>query len=284
MTELILGTAQFGNAYGATNAIGRLGDSDVAELLGMARAAGIRTLDTAADYGDSQERLGRLAPAGNRYITKFSLGEGRPAAEWLYDRSRRMLGVESLQGVLFHRLSDLHDPRCAETVDLLREGRAAGVIDRIGVSIYDAADLELALSVFPDLDLLQLPANILDRRLLDDAGVAALAARGVLLHVRSAFLQGILLADPDTLAPFFQALAPVLRELRRVALESGVTLAGLLLRYLRDHPLVGGVVVGATTRAELAEITAEWSAAVVVPLPEVDDLPAKLLDPRLWPR
>jgi aryl-alcohol dehydrogenase-like predicted oxidoreductase len=285
MTQLILGTAQLGSAYGVTNTRGRLADDEVRSLLELARAAGVVTFDTAADYGDSQQRLGAFAPSGGRYVTKFSLpAVTEPDADSLYGRSMADLRVSSLAGLMFHKMSDLDDSRAARTIELMREARDRGAVERIGVSIYDDTDLAKAVQTFRDLTLMQFPGNILDGHLLDSPVMQELHASGVELHVRSAFLQGILLADPSTLSPFFAPLAPALVHLAKVASHTGTTVLGLALRYLRDHPLVDGVVVGATTPAELEAILAEWQ------LPqsgiESNDLgvPRSLLDPRLWPR
>ena len=286
MTRLVLGTAQFGAAYGVTNAIGRLSDDDVTGLLSSAAECGIDTFDTAADYGDSQTRLGALAPAARRYITKFSLPESgaRIDAAELFGRSAETLHVDRLAGVMFHKIADLGDARAAATVEVLREARSNGLVERIGVSIYDSDDLELALSVFADLDLVQLPGNLIDGRLINSAAITDLRASGAEIHVRSALLQGILLAEPVGLPDFFAPLAPVLETLRADAAAQGTTVLGLALRYLRDHRNVDGVVVGATTTSELAAIVDEW-ALEGAPQPGLGaDLPDELLDPRRWPK
>lgn len=279
MTELVLGTAQFGSAYGATNAVGRLTDRQVAAVLDVARRGGITTFDTAADYGDSQARLGSLAPAGAGFVTKFSLGDGAPDAHALYRASMAVLGVDALAGVMFHRLSDLDDERAAAAVQLLRDGRDRGEIARAGASIYDADDLGRALAVFPDLDLVQVPGSIVDQRLLDDPRLAAIRERGGQVHVRSAFLQGLLLADPDTLPPYFDELRPAVLELR----DRAGTPLGAALRFLRDHDGVDGVVVGATTPDELQAIVIEWEGAEPSSTPLRTAVPAGILDPRGWP-
>lgn len=284
MTRLILGTAQFGDAYGVTNRRGRIDDEGVAAVLEVARAAGIDTFDTAADYGDSQQRLGALRREGDRFITKFALPDdgALPDQEQIYRRSMRMLGVDRLEGVMFHRVADLRDERCAAVVELLRDARMSGEVGRIGVSIYDVDDLRVAQASFPDLDLLQYPGSILDGRLLEEPELRELQDSGVELHVRSAFLQGLLLTPPSAMPPGLEELAPRVDELGRIAVASQETVLGIALRYLRDHPRVDGVVVGALAPAELAAITLEWGGAGISAAPMGSGLAPRLLDPRLW--
>ena len=72
MAELALGTVQFGLAYGATNTRGQVPEDEVARILGSARQAGVRFLDTASAYGTAEAVLGRTLPPGHdfRIVTK----------------------------------------------------------------------------------------------------------------------------------------------------------------------------------------------------------------------
>lgn len=71
--QLCLGTAQFGLAYGITNAAGQVQEDAVAPLLLQAQEARIGWLDTAQAYGNAEAVLGRQLPAahGFRLISKL---------------------------------------------------------------------------------------------------------------------------------------------------------------------------------------------------------------------
>lgn len=292
MTRLVLGTAQFGSGYGITNDRRRIDDATVTAILRTALDRGIDTFDTAAEYDDSQDRLGALLdrPSPARFITKFTLPEADADADAnaevtalaMYGASMQRLAVDRLAGLLFHRISDLRDARSGAALDLLREARSAGVIERVGVSIYDRDDLDLVLETFPDLDLLQIPGNVVDRRLLDDTDVAELHDAGVEIHVRSAFLQGLLLAQPQTLDERFAALVPVIERLRGAAADAGSDTVTLLLGALREHPVVDAVLVGATSAAEVTAIADAWAAPSVQAFDAGEPLPVSVLDPRRW--
>lgn len=288
MSQLILGTVQFGLDYGITNSSGEIPDQVVQQMLVFAEEHDIRIFDTAADYGNSQYRLGQLAPIGNsnRYVTKFSLPTdgSSPTHENVYSDSMKLLQVEKLHGVLFHKLEDLRDSRLEKTLEILRAGRDAGILSKIGVSIYNRADFELALEVFPDLDLLQLPANVLDMNLLESEEVHKLKSRGVEIHVRSVFLQGLLLTSPSQLSDFFEPLKPALIKLQNVAAKTGKSVLELVLAKIRHHRYVDAVLVGATTLGELTEITSAWKSASEFEDFELPEVPITILDPRVWPK
>lgn len=285
MTVLALGTAQFGSGYGITNTVGRLSDRSVHELVVHAAERGIRVFDTASAYGDAEARLGHaLAGVGeSAVVTKFTLpgGEQVVTEDLLIGRSRARLGATPLYAVLFHRVEDMRSPRLAEALAVLRTARDEGTVQRIGVSIYDMQDLELALEVFPDLDILQVPGNVVDRRLLDSRQVGVLHDAGVEIHVRSVFLQGLLLARPDNIPARFAALVPVVSALHRKADEEATSVAGLLVQQIRDHPVADALVLGATSVAELDQLI-EAFADVSRERLAFDDVPVEIIDPRLW--
>jgi aryl-alcohol dehydrogenase-like predicted oxidoreductase len=288
MSQLVLGTVQFGLDYGITNTAGEIPDDAVVEMLEFAQSQGIHIFDTAADYGNSQQRLGQLAPTGSTpgYVTKFSLpvDGSEPTKANIFHDSMNLLQVENLYGVLFHKLTDLSDPRFESTMNILRSARDTGLISRIGVSIYNLEDLKLALEVFPDLDLLQLPANILDLNLLESDEVLQLKENGVEVHVRSVFLQGLLLADPNQLASFFEPLKPALIQLNKIASDSGKNVLELVLAKIRRHDAVDAVVIGATTVHELEEITRGWNSGSDFNDFELPSVSQEILDPRKWPK
>lgn len=288
MSELVLGTVQFGLNYGITNESGEVSDRTMKQMLQLANNYGIELFDTAADYGNSQERLGSFSAddSKRRYVTKFSLptsGE-RPTVENIYLDSMNQLNVETLHGVLFHKLDDFRDPRCSEAIEILRNGRESRAIQRVGVSIYKLSDLELALSLFPDLDILQIPANILDYSLLESAQVQSLKKYGVEVHVRSVFLQGLLLSNPNTLPLYFSELKPILTLLADIARENQKSVLELLLGKMRGHSSIDAILVGATTAEELEEIGSAWLSSTNIPDFELPPVRAELLDPRKWPK
>lgn len=287
MTDLVLGTAQLGfdGRYGITNTAGRLDPSTIRAMLETAVAGGITTFDTAEAYGDAEQRLGELMPTGAevRFISKFGLRDGEsPDVPGSISAALGRLGAPRLHGVLLHRVEDLDDPRFPEMLAQLRDERTSGRVARVGVSVYDIAELERCVAGFPDLDILSFPGSIADRRILDHPLVAELHARGVECHVRSVFLQGLLLADPDRLPPRFSALVPAVRRLDEAAAAAGASRLAWILAGIR-RPWVDAAAVGATSVSELEAILTAWTGGPDTASLDVE-VPVDVLDPRSWTR
>lgn len=291
LAKLALGTVQFGLDYGVTNQHGYISDENVKEILEEATKSGIEMFDTAARYGKAEERLGRFSgyQSNSHFVTKFKLPENgqKVSDNQIYKESLRKLQVSELHGVLFHDHADLEHDQFHDVVEILVSARQNGAIKKIGISVYDESELELAVRKFPQLDIIQLPANILDSKLLNSELVSTLKARNIEIHVRSVFLQGVLLADPESLPDFFKPLFPSLALIQHQAKSRGISAMELIVSAIKAHPHVDYMVFGATSPGEVREI----HRASLIDIPdglsifdELPELAANLLDPRKWPK
>ena len=199
------------------------------------------------------------------------------------------LGCDALHGLLLHRAGDLREHPA------LREALAAvvarGWVQHIGLSIYEAADLDVLdddVGASP-FSLVQLPFSIVDQRLQRDGTLARLTAAGIEVHARSIFLQGALLLPPEQLPPHLQALAAGQRRLVTALAASGANMLEACLAAALGRPELAAVVVGIHDLAQLDALVAattrvgpqsEALTATLEPF-ACDDVAT--LDPRRWP-
>jgi aryl-alcohol dehydrogenase-like predicted oxidoreductase len=290
MTGLGLGTAQLGLPYGVSNEAGQPSEAQAREIVRLALGNGIETIDTAPAYGGAEALLGRLLPAGRgRVVTKTEpLRESRVTASTCdavrrsAERSLERLRRDRLDGMLVHHGSDLALPGGEKLATCLVELRDSGLVERIGVSVYDRAELDVAGALLP-LEIVQLPLNAFDRRFLQDGTLAELQRKGVEIHVRSVFLQGLLLMDPDGVPAHLGAARPALRRFRELGRQHGLDPLETAFAAVRDLP-VDVVLVGANSATELAACVAAMQAPAPGGL-SIDELaiddPA-VIDPRRW--
>ena len=193
--KLGLGTAQFGSDYGVFNARGRISGAEAAAILLTAARGGVSLIDTAAGYGEAETMLGDLLPESNpfRIVTKTApLGRGGvDGVEAGARTSLHRLGVERADALLVDRAADLFGPQGPALWNRLKRLKDEGLFDRIGVSAQVGDDpIGIARRFKPDL--MQLPASLLDQRLIADGQLCDIAELGVEIHLRSVFLQGLL--------------------------------------------------------------------------------------------
>ena len=264
LSRIGLGTVQFGMHYGVSNRAGRPDESAVAAILERAVAQGVGYLDTAPAYGDAEVLLGRHLPAGHRLriVTKTPAVpdahiEARHKQQWLDTLALSLdrLKVSTAYGLLVHQTGDLNKPGWQYLVEALQEAQTRGLVSRIGVSGYDEAQLSLVESRFRP-ELVQLPLNTLDRRLVASGALPRLKARGVEVHARSVFLQGLLLTPPHDLADFFRPLRQRLADLRGGWARRGLSPLAACLAFVLGRTEVDAAIVGVNSIAEFEEIAA----------------------------
>ncbi len=265
--SMVLGTAQLGMPYGIANVTGPPSMSEAAEMIVTAARHGVTHLDTARAYGRSESVIGsvlrRNPELGMTVVTKLDPLEGisedtpKQALRGLVDasvfRSCRELQLQHLPVVLIHRA--VHRTGFDGAVwERLRELQSEGVIGALGVSVETPEEALEALGD-PTVSHIQLPLNVLDRR-WHAAGVPEAASRrpDVVVHARSAFLQGLLLLDRPDAWPSIPGVNPtdVMERLHALARElDRESVADLCLAYVRGQSWVHGVVVGAERLEQL---------------------------------
>jgi aryl-alcohol dehydrogenase-like predicted oxidoreductase len=293
--KLALGTVQFGQPYGVANTLGQPDEAAVRSILKKAAAAGVRVIDTASLYGESEAVLGRCLPAAPVFdiVTKTPKFQGLMPAQAVaalvtaWEASCKKLGLDRLYGLLLHDANDLLGPAGPALWQALQALQAGGRVQRIGASVYSAAQVDALLQRFP-MDLVQLPLSLLDQRLVRGGQLAALVAAGVEIHARSAFLQGALLLPPGQLPPHLKGLGPYVGQIAAAAAAQKVRPLDLALRYVAGLPEVAAVVCG----VESVEQFQQLAAVLAAPQPSLspdqaracacDDL--ALVDPSRWSR
>jgi aryl-alcohol dehydrogenase-like predicted oxidoreductase len=285
-SRIALGTAQLGQAYGVVNRSGPPDAAGISAILDCARSFRADTVDTAMSYGASEEALGSAGVDGLRVITKLpALDQGeKDVGRWvdsLVRRSLARLRVARLHGLLLHRSSDALGDRGGELLAALNAIRESGLVDRIGVSVYSPDDLE-ALEGTITYGLVQLPYNVLDRRFDDSGWLSRLRARGVEIHVRSVFLQGLLVAGEDRIPPAFARWSPTWSRWFNWVREQGTTPVSAALVFALSNKHVDRVVVGVESATQLREIAlAAGAPALQFPADiAVSDL--SLINPTNW--
>jgi aryl-alcohol dehydrogenase-like predicted oxidoreductase len=292
IAKLGLGTVQFGLDYGVTNLRGRVSPDEASRIVGGAIAAGIRVFDTAAAYGDSETILGNaLRHPEARIVTKLPAlaAESIDAAaidglRRIFEQSLKRLRRPNVEGLLLHRPGDLGKPGGDKLARLLEELQACGFCRKIGVSVYDAAEIKAAQE-FISIDMVQAPANLLDQRLLRDGSLQALKDAGCEVHVRSAFLQGLLIGLEGPLPAYFQRYAPMLDRVRAAAASAKLSTLELALGFLLEQPAIDHIIVGVTRAEELAAIFEAVRRLKTMPggLEKLACDDAGLINPSGWP-
>tara|TARA_B100000900_G_scaffold410076_2_gene427165 strand:- start:194 stop:1087 length:894 start_codon:yes stop_codon:yes gene_type:complete len=285
--KLALGTVQFGIPYGISNENGQINSREVENILSVARQNGVDTLDTAISYGDSEAVLGRQSLEGISIITKLPEVPLNcdNLTDWVNSQiknSLSRLNISSLDGVLLHKPHQLLESFGDKLYSAMNSLKEEGLVNRIGISIYNVDELEIFCEKFK-YDLIQAPFSIFDRRLDETGWLQNLCEQGIDVHVRSIFLQGLLLMTKDMRPAKFNRWNNIwncwdnwLEETKQRPLDA-------CLSYVFSQPGIEKVVVGVSSSADLNEILESSIKNESFSLPgELHNTDVELLDPSKW--
>ena len=287
VSRLALGTVQFGLPYGVANTGDQVPLATAEAMVGYAAACGVDTIDTAIGYGESEQVLGRIGVGNFKVVSKLlPLPVGIPDARaWVLSEtaaSLARLGVGSLHGLLLHRSSDLVGTHGPALYAAMLELKRAGTVRKIGVSIYSPAELDAYFDAF-DFDLIQAPFNLIDHRLATSGWLQRLKACSCEVHVRSAFLQGLLLMPRTAIPAKFSPWNALWDRWHTWLAQHHEDAIRVCLAFPLSFPEIDRIVVGALDLAQLEQIAvaAERSPGHLLPDLTCDD--EKLINPAKWP-
>ncbi|NTW68469.1 MAG: aryl-alcohol dehydrogenase [Chlorobiaceae bacterium] len=245
-----LGTVQWGLHYGVANQQGITAPETVTALLCGARHYGIKVLDTASLYGKSEEVLGLNSLEGFKVVTKTpgfttahisDLDVNQLNAT--FRNSLNVLAQQKIYALLIHHAENLLVPGGEKLLSAMMHLKEKGLVEKIGVSVYDSSQLDAVLKKFKP-DLVQLPLSVLDQRMLSSGHLELLKNDGIEIHVRSVFLQGLLLMSLCDIPAFFNPVRSLLTRFHAAAHAQGLTVSQAAIGFVKNIPFVDTVLIG----------------------------------------
>ena len=260
VSEVSLGTVELGMEYGLKED----GESSVPaetvarNLLNRAIDSGVNFIDTAAQYGNSEEIIGRaLKDRRSEYVlaTKcmhrldegLDYAESRRSISESIDQSLSSLQTDYIDLLQVHGRDSIElEQRMiwdGEVMDELEKARKAGKIRYLGYSSY-SEDAALAAIGDGRWDTLQIACNILDRRYLKRV-IPEARKCGVGIIVRSALLKGALTEKIRFMPERLKPLSEHIDRLVEIQSATSYSLPELALRFVLSIPDVSTIIVGA---------------------------------------
>jgi len=293
MAEYCIGTAQFGMPYGIANKSGQPELHETNKIIKCAIENNIIYFDTAQSYEDSETVLGeafsRLPDVKKiRVISKLSPDLQETSSTTIVESVRsslKKLNVKSLYGFLAHRVEPIKSDSFLTAIEILKNEE---LVIKAGVSVYTP---EEALCVIEqtEVDILQIPFNILDRRWIDDGILQKAEENNVQLFFRSIFLQGLIFLNENELIRKKMDWAKTyLNKFNDLVKETPFSPLELAFGILNNVPGYNVIIMGLDSTNHLLDnlrilekikidnkISDEWWSNLPV-------FPEKFLNPSLW--
>lgn len=255
--KITLGGAQFGLRYGIASSKQQIDFHEAEKIIKAADSKGIKRIDTSSSYGSSEEVLGIIGIPDWQVTTKVNID--KESSDSIYDqvvktleRSKRLMRLDRIYCVLIHYPQSLTEDELVHCCRALHDARNSGFISRLGFSIYKPTEIERLLNFHPDI--LQAPINVFDQSIIETGWLDKLTNRGIEVHARSVFLQGLLLMDKDKIPVYFHRFVGRFENLEKMIKESNLSRLEFLLWHIFANPKLKSILIGVHTVNHLSEI------------------------------
>ena len=296
-SKLCLGSAQIGLNYGVLNSEGKIKDSQLIDIFKIMSEYNIYAIDTANSYGNAEEIIGKNFVEKMEFdiFTKISIGAIQDKKFKNFDflnnllmKSLQKLNISKIEGLLIHDPYEMKNNYSEFLIDWLVDIKKKNLVNKVGVSIYTRNDLKL----FPleILDIVQLPISIYDQKLINDGTISQLKGKGIDIHIRSLFLQGLLLESPKNWPDFMpQELKKHHERFILFLNKNNISLLEANLAYASSLKFANKIIFGITKKEELINICEVWEKLIKNTNLEIDFSTwlwrsDEFLDPRNWPK
>ena len=279
---------QWGMDYGVTNCTGKTPLNEVKQILSFAGKAGIALLDTAVMYGDAETVLGKCELTGFRVVTKtrrygndaVTKMDAQDLTGTFHDSLARIRRT-TVYGLLTHHADNLLAPGGEWLIDAMQALKQTGKVSKIGVSVYDSQQIDTLLKRFIP-DIIQVPVNVLDQRLIADGTLARLHALDIEIHARSAFLQGLLLMQPDAVPSYFEPWQAQIKAWHLAYQAQGLLPQQAALGFVCDLNEITQVIIGVESLTQLKECLSGLNDSAPFDTRGLACENPALLNPGLW--
>ena len=285
--KIILGSAQWGSHYGITNNYGQTPLNEIGKILDFAKRNGTTFIDTANLYGEAEQNLGKFDLKDFNIITKTIQFNNSVIKDFQIDRlnfefhsSLNKLGLKNIYGLLIHKATDILKEDSKLIINKLISFKKDNLVKKIGISLYDFSLLDEILNIFTP-DIIQIPFNIFDQRLLEGDILKKIKNKNIEIHARSIFLQGILLSEINSLPTYFSEWIDLLQSWSNICNENNLSKLEAALSFVIGRNEVDFVVIGFENLIQLEECF-HFNKFKKIDFRHSDINDLNLVDPRKW--
>ncbi len=259
LSKIIIGTAQFSSSYGISNTSGNVQSNTIKKILLEGQKLGIETIDTAIDYHNCHQELGRHGIDNYKIITKIpKVPINEKNIDFIIQNQIKKacndLNVSTIDTILLHRPDQLKDELGKNIIRSLEKHKRLGIINKIGISIYNPSELVNIIN-FYNFDVVQCPINIFDRRMQLSGWLKKLKELDIEIHARSVFLQGLLLMKNNLIPNKFDRWSLLFKKWDDYNNNNIINKIKTSLKYVLSLNEVNKIVLGFQSENQLKEVS-----------------------------
>ena len=284
--KIALGTANFGQKYGLAGKIIK-SDKKIKKIIQFANNSKIKLIDTSNNYGSSETLLGNNNLKNFKIITKLKISNDEKKSNNLenivfnkVEESLLKLNIKKLYAILLHESNDLKSNKRHKLIKVLKKLKKRNLVSKIGISIYNPKELNF-IWPFWKPDIVQCPFNILDRRIYESGWLKKLKKNKTEIHVRSIFLQGLLLQNEKSMPRKFKKWKNIFKKWNNYCKKENISKIQGCINFIKSFKKISFVIIGFEDIKQVKNIISYFKndrkSYTTIACNDI-----RLIDPRLW--
>jgi len=240
--NIIIGTAQLGENYGRANYNDNFSMKDRIAFLNFTYKNGFLDYDTAYAYQSSHEIIGKWIHKENikpNIYTKLPLlnSSSKDQILSIFTTSLQQLKLENIEGLFLHNPRDWLNNNTRYFADYIIKNK---LVNYFGLSIYSENDIHID----ENIKIIQTPGNIFNQEIFYSNKLNEFNLNNGEIHIRSVFIQGLLLMQPEKIPQKLDILKKPLYYIRNFANELNIDIKSLAILCVKKLMPNAKIVIG----------------------------------------
>ena len=282
--KIIIGSANFSHKYGINKSkISSI--SELKKIINYCKNNKINNIDDAISYGNVDGVFKEINTKDLKFITKIKLPKNYKLIKDLrlyflkiIKNSLKVLGQKKYSCLLAHEVSK-NKKKNILLLDILNFIKKKNLTSKIGISAYNPKEVYSVLNL-SKLDVVQIPFNVLDRRLISSKLIDVLSRKKIEIQVRSIFLQGVLLTKKTPLK--LKKYHNILEDWHKWCFKKKLNKLRACLHFVKQFDKISSIIIGIHDIKQLKEIIKFLKEKTIDISYKNITKNNNIIDPRMW--
>lgn len=279
-SKVILGVTQFGLNYGILNQHNSNKKKKLRQILNFSKKKGINSIYSSKYYGNANKFLATENLNYFKLYIKFK-SQDLLKKNFLedFEKMKKKLKKNNLI-LMLDRFENLKNRERLKIYNILLDLKKDKKINRFGYSIYSFKNLKKICHQFKP-NILQCPYNVIDRRLEEKNLLQFLKINKIEIHVRSIFLQGLLILHYSKHPRKFLNWKKIFKKFDDQIQHYKISNLDWCLNFIEKNKYINKILLGVDNIDQLREICSfKNNGKIKFPKMYVKD--EKLINPSKW--
>lgn len=279
-SKVILGVTQFGLNYGILNQHNLNKKKKLKQILNFSKKKGINSIYSSKYYGNANKFLATENLNYFKLYIKFK-SQDLLKKNFLedFEKMKKKLKKNNLI-LMLDRFENLKKRERLKIYNILLDLKKDKKINKFGYSIYSFKNLKKICHEFKP-NILQCPYNVIDRRLEEKKLLQFLKINKIEVHVRSIFLQGLLILHYSKHPRKFLNWKKIFKKFDDQIQHYKISNLDWCLNFIEKNKYINKILLGVDNIDQLREICSfKNNGKIKFPKMYVKD--EKLINPSKW--